>query len=162
MITIILVKKNGDLEEKNVKKIEETQIYKFCNYKNNNDFNKLTTYDIDNKQYHVHGKKKGKANYENKYEFPPPIDEELFFGTLCIIKVENNDYNDLNLNEWEKTYEYLFGGFEDIENSDEDNRSMDSEIYEDEEYTEEGYLKDGFVVDDNELMEEEYLSYESE
>ena len=81
---------------------------------------------------------------------------------MCIIKVENNDYNDLNLNEWEKTYEYLFGGFEDIENSDEDNRSMDSEIYEDEEYTEEGYLKDGFVVDDNELMEEEYLSYESE
>ena len=42
-------------------------------------------------------------------------------------------------------------------------RSMDSEIYSDEEYTEEGYLKDGFVVDDNdELKEEEYLSYDSD
>ena len=38
--------------------MKETQIYKFCNYKNNNDFNKLTTYNIDNKQYHVYGKKR--------------------------------------------------------------------------------------------------------
>ena len=33
MITIILIKKNGDLEEKNVKNINQDQIYKFCNYK---------------------------------------------------------------------------------------------------------------------------------
>ena len=162
MITIILIKKNGDLEEKNVKKIEETQIYKFCNYKNNNDFSRLNIYENKNKQYYVYGKRKGKVNYENKYELPPPIDEELFFGTLCIIKMENDEYSNLSLNEWEKTYEDLFGGFEDIEDSDEDARSMDSEIYEDEEYTEEGYLKDGFVIDDDELMEEEYLPYESD
>ena len=162
MITIILIKKNGDLEEKNVKKIEENKIYKLCNYKNDNDFHLLNIYENNNKHYHVYGKKKGKANYENKYELPPPIDEELFFGTLCVIKIHNNEFSDLYLNEWEKTYEDLFGGFENIEDSDEDARSMDSEIYEDEEYTEDGYLKDGFVVDDNELMEEEYLSYESD
>ena len=162
MITIILIKKTGILEEKNVKKVDQDQIYKFCNYKNNNDFSCLHCYQNKTSTYEIYGKTSGKANYENKYELPPPIDEKLFFGTLIILKKENDTYCDLTLEEWEKTYEHLFGGFEDIEDSENEERSMDSEIYEDEEYTNEGYLKDGFVVDDDELQEEEYLDYESD
>lgn len=161
MITIILIKKNGDLEEKNVKKIEKDQIYKFCNYKNNNDFNCLHCYKNKSINYEIYGKTNGKANYENKYELPPPIDEKLFFGSLIILKKVNDNYCSITLSEWEKTYEDLFGGFEDIEGS-EDERSMDSEIFEDKDYTNEGYLKDGFVVDDDELQEEPYLDYESD
>lgn len=163
MITIIIIKKNGDLETKNVKKIDEDQIFKFCNYKNNKDFSRLHCYNVDSTLYEIYGKTNGKANYENKYELPPPIDEKLFFGSLIILKKVNGDYCDLTLEEWEKTYEHLFGGFEDIGNSEDDERSVDSEIYEDEDYTDEGYLKDGFVVDDDdELQEEEYLDYESD
>ena len=162
MITIILIKKNGDLEEKNVKNINQDQIYKFCNYKNNNDFKCLNVFKNKSYNYEIYGKTKGKANHENKYELPPPIDQELFFGTLVILKKNDENYCNISLEEWEKTYEDLFGGFEDIENSDEEERSMDSEVYEDEDYTEEGYLKDGFVIDDDELEEEEYLPYESD
>jgi len=162
MITIILIKKNGDLEEKNVKKIDKDQIYKFCNYKNNNDFSCVYCYNNKSVNYEIYGKTNGKANYENKYELPPPIDEKLFFGSLIILKKVNDDYCSLTLDEWEKTYEDLFGGFENIDGSEDDERSMDSEIFEDEDYTNEGYLKDGFVVDDDELQEEEYLEYESD
>ena len=58
--------------------------------------------------------------------------------------------------EWNLVYDNLFGGFEDIGNSDEE-RSIDSEEYSDSEYTKEGYHKDSFVIDDPELEEEEYI-----
>ena len=68
--------------------------------------------------YSIFGKRKGKANQENKYELPPPIDTELFFGTLCVIKRSNDDdhisYEDVSLDEWNTVYESLFGGFEDL------------------------------------------------
>lgn len=163
MHSIIIIKKNGDVETKNVKNIEEETIYKFCNYKSNKDFELLHNYKHSGSIYSIFGKRKGKANQENKYELPPPIDTELFFGTLCVIKRSNDDhtYEDVSLDEWNSVYESLFGGFEDIDNDDE-TRSMDSSVYSDEDYTEEGYLKDGFVIDDDELEEEEYLEYDDE
>ena len=99
------------------------------------------------------GKKWG-ANSENKYEFPPPIDTELYFVS-GILKREDENITDLTLDEWSSVYESLFGGFEDIEDSDEE-RSVDSEVYSSDEYTKEGYHKDSFIIDDDELVEEEY------
>tara|TARA_B100001287_G_C22649388_1_gene514404 strand:- start:1004 stop:1504 length:501 start_codon:yes stop_codon:yes gene_type:complete len=163
MINIIIIKKNGDVEEKRVKNIDESTIYKFCNYKNDNDFKLIHNFNVKDNNYKVYGKNKGKANTENKYELPPPVDTELFFGTLCIIKETNGSYKNLMKDDWESTYEYLFGGFEDIcEDSENEIRSMDSEVYDDEDYTEEGYLKDGFIVSDDELEEEDYLEYDEE
>ena len=157
MVHILLVKSNGSIVEKNVKTLDETQLYKVCNYKNNTGFELLCTYCVSDAKYKVYGKKDGKANHENKYDFPPPIDSALFFGTLCILKKEDGSHESLCCKEWEKVYESLFGGFEDIGNESEE-RSEDSEIYDDEDYTTEGYLKDGFVVeDDDELEEEEYI-----
>lgn len=158
-ITIVLIKKNGDILNKNVKKIEEKEIYKFCGYKNDKDFNLLHTFIINKNNYLIYGKNNGKVNYENKYELPPPIDTNLYFGTLCVIKKENDNYENLLIEEWEKVYEELFGGFDDINSNESDERSMDSEIYSDDEYTKEGYLKDDFIVDDDELEEEEYVEY---
>ena len=91
---------------------------------------------------------------------PPPIDTQLYFGTLCIIKKENDSIVSITKDEWEKVYESLFGGFEDLD--DNETRSIDSEIYDEEDYTKEGYLKDNFVVDDDELEEEEYVDEEEE
>lgn len=162
MIEIIIIKKNGDVELKRVKEINVDNIYKFCNYKSNKDFNKIHDFEVNNKIYSLYGKQNGKANQENKYELPPPVDTTLYFGTLCVIKNVDGEYKDLTIEEWNKTYEHLFGGFEDIGENDDETRSMDSEIYDDEDYTDDGYLKDGFVVSDDELEEEEYLEYESE
>ena len=79
----------------------------------------------------------------------------MYFGSLCIIKREDGIITDLTTEEWSTKYESLFGGFEDIEESDGE-RSMDSELYSSDEYTKEGYHKDSFVIDDDELEEEEY------
>tara|TARA_Y100000389_G_C17467726_1_gene527215 strand:- start:1658 stop:2131 length:474 start_codon:yes stop_codon:yes gene_type:complete len=154
----ILIKKNGDVEEKiskNPIKIEE--LYKFCKYKNDTNFEKLHNYSKDDKSCLVYGKKAGRANSENKYEFPPPIDKDLFFGNLCIIQMKKDEIIDITKKEWNAIYEKLFGGFEDIEHSDGE-RSCDSTVYSDDEYTKEGYHKNSFVIDDDEeLTTEEYV-----
>lgn len=157
MITILLVKSNGDITEKRVKNIDTDNLYKCCGYKKNenNIFKMLHTYDWKSKKYMIFGKTEGKANSENKYDFPPPIDTCLYFGTLCILKQENDTYDSLTTKEWSKIYEDMFGGFEDLDHESE--RSEDSEIYSDDDYTKEGYVKDDFVVDDDELEEEEYI-----
>lgn len=164
MTKYIIIKKNGDVEQKQTRNdIDSEELYKLCNYKNAKDFKKLHYFMINkngeddpNNCYEIYGKSDGRANSENKYEFPPPIDTNLYFGTLCIVKKEDDSFSDLTIEEWEKKYEDLFGGFEDIENSDEEERSVDSELYSSDEYTKEGYHKDSFVIDDDELVEEEY------
>lgn len=165
MKTILLIKKNGDVVEKNVNEIKFDELYKYCGYKNNNNFSRIHSYVYvqKNATYTIYGKDTGRANHENKYELPPPIDEKLFFGTLCIVKTDNDDsVVSLDSETWTKVYEDLFGGFEDIENEEDESRSDDSEVYSDDEYTKEGYLKDDFIVEDDELEEEEYESYENE
>ena len=158
MIEVIIVKKNADLENKKVKNINKNEIYKICSYKNGKDFELLHTFLVDSNNYEIYGKTNGRANMENKYELPPPIDKELYFGSLCILKSKDSEYLNLSIDEWEKVYEKLFGGFEDL-NSDE-TLSVDSEEYDESELTAQGYLKDDFVVDDDELEEEDYLDYE--
>ena len=144
---ILVINKNGVVSEYNIKNY--ANLYTACNYRNNNNFELLCGW---NNEYELYGKRIGKAGSENTYEFPSPIDKELFFGTLCIVKKINNQFQPITLNEWKSFYDKQMGGFENI-HSDED--SVDS-VSSDEEYTEQGYLKDGFVVSDRELIYEEY------
>lgn len=120
----------------------------------------------------IFGRDKGKSGMENKYELPPPFDNNLYFGSLCLIKIENNNIKDLRLDEWENYYEKLYGGFDDVDDSDEDEDEYEYDNEDDNNsvtnLTKHGYKKDGFVVDDNdendsdinsELTEEEYYYY---
>ena len=163
MVKLILVKKEGTIHEKRPKTFNVEDMYKYAGFKTEKDFSQVQDFVVDDFHYKVYAKDKGKANSENKYELPPPVDNNLYFGGICIAKYNSeNEICDLSQKEWQIVYEKLFGGFEDIGN-DSETRSLDSEVYSDEEYTSDGYLKDGFVVDDNdELKEEEYLSYDSE
>ena len=101
---------------------------------------------------YLFGKTTGRANTENKYEFPPPVENILFFGYCLLIACFNGTevLSDLTIKQWDKIYEHLFGGFEDLgsETSSED----ELENVPDELKTEEGYLKDDFVVDDNDAL----------
>jgi len=145
---IITINKLGELGEYNSKNM--TNLFKICNYRNDNNFELLCSW---NDEYELYGKKVGRSGNENIYEFPPPIDKELYFGTLCIIK-KNDTQEKFSIKEWKQFYNKQMGGFEDLDSNDEN--SVDSE-YSEEEYTNEGYIKDGFVVDNNELSSEEYL-----
>ena len=114
----------------------------------------------------MYGKLNGRANTENKYDFPPPIDNALFFGSCLLIGTVKNKQNnslakekktdtfvELTIELWNKIYEKLFGGFEDLTTSlveDENEHDELDNIPKNKKTKVGGYLKDGFVVDDNE------------
>lgn len=157
MTSIVLVDKTGTLKQTKVKELARDKLYSKCGFKKNDNFDTRTswTITIDDTKYTVElwAKDNGKANTENKYDFPPPVDTELYFGTCCLIRLDNDEnIISLTVDEWNKIYDALFGGFEDIE-SEEEPSEDELENIPDEMKTKHGYLKDGFVVntdsDDN-------------
>jgi len=165
MVKIILINKKAVLTDKSVKTFELSTLYKKCGLKSAADFDKKHTWKVGNHFYSVYAKDTGRANSENKYDLPPPVDEALYFNTITIIKHSqaeptDNTVNDLTKEEWQKTYETLFGGFEDLDNSEE--MSEEEEDISDSEKTKEGYHKDGFVVDDGEDEDEDYEPIDDE
>ena len=166
-LNIIIVEKSGDLKMLAIKEFKEEELFKKCGFKKSEDFNKQTEWNVkcESKKYiiSVYAKADGIANSENKYDFPPPIDKKLFFGNCAILaKVKNDDgkqvYTNLSLELWEKIYEKLFGGFEDLAlTSIEDENEIDElENVPKEKKTKQGYLKDGFVVDSDAEEDDDY------
>jgi hypothetical protein len=154
MPSIILVEKVGSIKSIAVKTVVETELYKKAGLKTAEGFKCYTNWSVEHnkKQYtiYLYGKTIGRANHENKYEFPPPVDSTLFFGN-CVLIAKNTDGVACDLTEdmWEKIYETLYGGFEDIEDEDSESE-CDSDIENVGKQTKNGYVKDGFVVDDDE------------
>tara|TARA_B100002052_G_scaffold291601_1_gene311853 strand:- start:450 stop:1025 length:576 start_codon:yes stop_codon:yes gene_type:complete len=150
MTTIVLINKNSDVKQTKIKDLSREILHIKCGFKNNNDFDKRTIWNIaiEEEVYNIElwAKNSARANTENKYDFPPPVDTELYFGTCALIRVDDDDnIIDLTIEVWEKVYEFLFGGFEDL-NSEEDPSEDELENVPDEMKTKAGYLKDGFVV----------------
>jgi hypothetical protein len=164
MVNIVIVEKKGTSITKKVPKLTLENLYKKCNFRKSEDFIKIHSFKVKTYYVHIFGKSNGKANQENKFEFPPPIDNELFFGNMAIVKTNNSDINNENIvdytyEEWNTDYEFLMGGFEDIgSNSDDDYESDELKNIPKEQLTKEGYLKDDFVVDDD----KENSNHESE
>jgi hypothetical protein len=150
MTSIVLVDKTGSLKQTKVKDLTRDKLHTKCGFKKNDNFDSRTTWTINvaETKYTVElwSKDDGKANSENKYDFPPPVDTELYFGTCCLIRLDDDgEIISLTVDEWVKIYEALFGGFEDVytdeEASDDELDNIPLEMK-----TKQGYLKDGFVV----------------
>ena len=155
MTNVVIINKGGTVKTETIKAINVSELYKKCKFRKPDDFKKRHTWKYENKWVSVYAKDKGRANSENKYDLPPPIDNELYFGSLIVIMHKNetpvnDEVYDLTKEIWLKVYEKLFGGFEDL--GDEDTESEEEDIP-DHMKTKEGYLKDGFVVSDD--IEEE-------
>ncbi len=165
MVKIVIVEKNKTLKETKVREFLLEQLFKKANFKSNKDFMNRHTWKMKDHYISLYAKNSGRANNENTYELPPPIDSQLYFGKMLLVKhadeqISNNNVVDLTIEEWEKYYEKLFGGFIDL--GDEDSYSEEEEIPE--KYkTKEGYSKeDGFIVDDNEEEDVEYIPDDEE
>lgn len=125
--------------------------------KNNNNNNSQPPTDnngVSSKYIYIDiwGKTDGRAGNENKYEIPPPIDELMFFGNIALVaRVDKENAMNLTIELWEKIYEKLFGGFEDLTTTalDDDNESDELASIPASMKTHNGYLKDGFIVDDD-------------
>ena len=164
---IIIVEKNGTLKSTKIREYDENELYKKSGSKNQDGFKKRATWElvIQTKKYIVDmfGKISGRAGQENKYDFPPPADQTLYFGSCILVcKDENHEICSLTESLWKLMYEKLFGGFEDI---GDDDSEEEEEVEDDVPRTKEGYVKDGFIVDDegeDEGDDEGEMSYEDD
>lgn len=167
-LNVIIVEKNAALKILSIKEFKEEELFKKCGFKKGEDFTKQTQWNIklNGCKYivDVYAKTEGRANSENKYDFPPPIDTKLFFGN-CAMTSKKQDlsdegkfkYTNLSLELWEKMYEKLFGGFEDLTMTaiEDENEIDELDNIPKEKKTKSGYLKDGFVVDSSDTDEDE-------
>ena len=172
-VSIIVVERNGDLRISQIKECSQLELCKKCKYKSSIGFELRAEWaysgqDQDKFIVELWAREDGNAGKENKYEFPPPVDTILFFGACALVaKDMTSCIIPLTLEKWDKMYNFLFGGFDTLVNSDED-----AEFEEDTldsiaaiRKTKDGYLKDGFVVDNNDDdddTDDEDTDYEEE
>ena len=167
MVKVVFVSKDASLNEKSVKNLDLKTLHVKCNVKEDS-FGKRHTWKVKGAYYSVYAKDTGRHSSENKYDLPPPVDEELYFNTMAILKhsdekITNENVVDLTKEEWEKTYEHLFGGFENLDDtSGEMSVDEEEENLSESEKTKQGYKKDGFVVDDDDEDDEDYVPEEDE
>jgi hypothetical protein len=172
-LDIIIVERLGSLKLLSIKDFKQEELYKKCGFKKPENFNKQIEWNIkyDGKKYfiQVFAKIEGRANSENKYDFPPPIDTKLFYGSCAIVgQLKKDDgnkiYINMSLEIWNKIYEKLFGGFEDLSSTAQEDEEEEDELANipKEKKTKQGYLKDGFVVDSSDTEYEETFSEEDE
>ncbi len=167
MVKVIIVDKGCNLKSSDIKDFNKDMLYKKCNYRKKDDFSRRNTWKMNDDYYvSLYAKDKGRANSENKYDLPPPIDKDLYYGSMLLVKhcyqeLTNETAEDFELEEWNKLYEKLFGGFEDL--GEEDSYSEEEEIPEHLQ-TKQGYSKeDGFVVSDNDVDDDDdYVPNEEE
>ena len=168
-LNIIIVESVGTLKMLAIKDFKEEELFKKCGFKKAENFLKQTEWNVkyDGKKYYIQlfAKADGRANSENKYDFPPPVDTKLFYGCCAIVAYlknsdETNIYTNLSIPVWDKIYEQLFGGFEDLAaTAYEDENELDElENVPKEKKTKQGYLKDGFVIDSSDADESESIT----
>jgi hypothetical protein len=161
-IIFIVVEKNGTLKENEIKEstICASELSKKCKFKKVDGFIKRTEWSYSSKSNETPSSSKmiielwakddGVANYENKYEFPPPVDNELYFGCCALVARDTKSkYLNLKKEKWNKIYEHLFGGFESLVGNEDDDDDEEDELdsIPKSKKTSDGYLKDGFVVE---------------
>jgi len=164
-LDIIIVERLGSLKLLSIKDFKQEELYKKCGFKKAEDFNKQTEWSvkISGTKYIVqlYAKTDGRANSENKYDFPPPVDTKLFYGSCALLGYIKNEggvkvLTNLSLAIWNKIYEKLFGGFEDLVATAKEDEEEEDELANipKEKKTKQGYLKDGFVVDSSDTSED--------
>lgn len=163
-LEILIVERLGGIKSLTVKDYKQEELYKKCGFKKAEDFKKQTEWSvkISGTKYIVNlfAKTEGRANSENKYDFPPPVDTKLFYGSCALVaQIKNNDgtkiLTNLSTTIWDKMYEKLFGGFEDLSKTAKEDEEEEDELANvpKEKKTKTGYLKDGFVVDSSDTEE---------
>lgn len=163
MTKIVLVEKSGELVETNVKSFSFDDLYKKCKFRKAEGFERRTLWknvkvkmsDGTSEKWTIahYARDTGKAGGENKYDLPPPVDQTLFFGTMALVALDEDDNSqviDLSIEIWDMVYEKLFGGFFDLAATAQEDEEEEDELADlpAEMKTKHGYLKDDFVVDD--------------
>ena len=93
----------------------------------------------------------GSESKINKHDLPPPVDNELYYGDILVLRHDNGNLIDLSKDNYNQFYEDAFGGFEDIEEEE--------EVSSDEEPTQSDI---DFIASEGEVSDEDYSEGEEE
>ncbi len=94
------------------------QISNLLKNKGAGDVQELGSWPYRNNEVKLYGWAEGKAGKENKHEIPPPLDTDLYFGDLLAVKTRRNLLKDFTQTGYDDFFEEMYGGFEDIGDSD--------------------------------------------
>ena len=89
MVKVIIIDKTGKNKKvTDIKNFDVEKLYKKCNLRKKDNFEKRHTWKMKGTNFYIsiYTKDAGRANSENKYDLPPPIDENLYFGSLLLVK----------------------------------------------------------------------------
>tara|TARA_B100000424_G_C22892854_1_gene474953 strand:- start:526 stop:1167 length:642 start_codon:yes stop_codon:yes gene_type:complete len=164
MVKLVLISKTCELSEESYDG-SLSNVHKAAGFKTRRGFSDRGSWPWNNSYITLYAKETGRANSENKYELPPPLDTDLFFDTMILVKHSDltpnaDNLEDLTVEEWKKCYEKLYGGFEDLDKEEE---YSSDEYIPPELQTKHGYSKEGgFVVDSDDDEDEEEGEEEEE
>lgn len=155
MVSVVCIAKDSSIKQSVHRSCSSDDLFRRAGLRSDNAFSKRAEWTYSEMKIELWAKDKGRAGGENKYDFPPPVDTTLFFGT-CVLVARNacGALIDLSASTWDKAYDAMMGGFTDLTQMDEEDRSDCDEF--DNLPTQNGYALDDFVVDD-ELELEEYV-----
>jgi hypothetical protein len=164
MPAFVVVEKTGSLKAQKATSINE--LYKKCGFKTADGFACVHSWTIEFNEVEyklsIFGKTDGRANTENKFEFPPPIDNVLFFGNCAaVLSTENGAASDMTPEEFTDIIDNLNGGYSDIgseDSEDEDDDEEDIGLPK----TKHGYVKDDFVVSSDAEDEDSFEDFDEE
>ena len=98
MVKVVIIQKGGDCKTQELKKCVFSELYKKCGFRNNNNFTKVISWKIVYKKNNVFinlfAKDNGRATTENKFDLPPPIDNNLYFGSMVLVACSNKNTED--------------------------------------------------------------------
>ena len=178
---VVIITKQGQIKELNLKEFHEDVLYKKAGFSSPNGFHciKRDCWKITHKGkdyvISVYGKVDGRAGQENQYDLPPPLDIPTeavklpFFGGLVLVNskqsVDNTNMytmDSIRAAEWLEIYSKLLDGFDDLctvsledEEDDEEEERVPAHLLD-----KNGYKKDGFIVDTDEEDEDHALEFE--
>lgn len=90
---------NNEINELKVRNISKENLYKKCNYKNNNDFVLIKTWDYSNNVIEMWGKNKSNYNSKNTYVLFEKFNINVYGKALFILK-NKEDYLSFNKNDF--------------------------------------------------------------
>ncbi len=149
------------------KGIQLSDIQKYMKKKTEPEY--IGEYKYKGKVLHLFGFQKGKAGTENKHELPPPHDSMLLFGDILVLVSTTDDFSKpipFKVEDYETFYTSAFGGFDDVEDEDEnedEDEDEEEEVNEEEELGEEiEEKKEDEEAEEEEEEEEEEGAEEAE
>jgi len=112
-VPIVIVERNGDLRADQMSAYTPSVLRKKCKCKSSSKFEMHAEWAYSERDAPVDDRfivelwacDDGAAGQENKYEFPPPVDTLLFFGSCALVaKDMTHRVIPLTLDKWDKMY----------------------------------------------------------